>query len=243
MALDCGLDSGHRIIQRLLPTLLDNVAGDYIWPDWPEKHDNPAAWPIWVRHYSAAALATINPLHTAIDEFWNIRAESLVEAFASGVYDRAKEIAALNRLLDCRMKNPVPFHSEPSVQVIAATDNDLPESIERSVINYLVTSETGIYYTYDKSIEKPLSTNDRRFCAWIRALYLLSRFRLWNEFSEEPLNAVWAQRDDSGLWDVGGKVARKPFTSFPLSDSWRRRENRTIDSTVEVLGLLSTVFH
>ena len=242
VALDCGLDSEHRIIQRLLPTLKDYVDGACIWPDGQEKHDNPAAWPIWVRHYSAAALAAIDPFHAAIDEFWHIRAQSLAEAFASGVFDRDAEIAALNRLLDCRMKNPVPFHFEPSLQVITATRMHLPEMVERGVINYLLTSETGIYYVFDCPLEQHRNIEDRKFCAWLRALILLSRFRRWNEFSEASLNAVWAQRNGSGVWDVGGKVARKPFTSFPLSDSWRRKENRIIDSTVEVLGLLSTAF-
>lgn len=160
-------------------------------------------------------------------------------AFASGIFDRDTEIAVLNRLLDCSMKKPVPFHTEPSLFVITATDNELPETVERSVIQYLLTSEAGISYTYEKALEPTPSIEDRHFCAWVRALYLLSRFRLWNEFSEEPFNAVWAQRNDGGMWDVGGKVSRKQFTSFPLSDSWRRKENRTIDSTVEVLGLLS----
>jgi len=240
VALDCGLDQTHPVIRRLLPTLLDYVEGKYLWPDWAEKHDNPAAWPIWVRHYSAAELSTIDRYHPALDEFWRIRAESLEEAFSSGVYDREAEVVALNRLLVCRMKRPVPCQSEPSVKVIVATRNRLPEHLERRVIEFLLTAPRGIYYTCETPLCDYPAITDRRVNGWLRANALMSGFPVWREFLESPYNHLWAQRNEDGLWDVGGAVPRKPFSSFPLSDSWRRRANRVIDSTVQILSLLST---
>ena len=55
----------------------------------------------------------------------------------------------------------------------------------------------------------------------------------------EALNWIWTQRDERGFWDLGSQIARRPYTPFPLSESWRRPENRIIDCTVEMLTLLS----
>ena len=110
VALELGLDRHSSILQKVIPTILDYMDGTAVWSDPPEKHDNPQAWYVWARHFSAAILALIDPHHAQLDEFWNLWAEALQAAFESGTYDRQKEIAALNSLMQCRMKNPVPFH-------------------------------------------------------------------------------------------------------------------------------------
>jgi len=58
----------------------------------------------------------------------------------------------------------------------------------------------------------------------------------------DAVNWIWAQRTPEGFWGLGSRIGRKPWTSFPLSESWRRRQNRVIDCTVEVLSLLSASF-
>jgi hypothetical protein len=242
IALGCGLDRASAIMKRLMPTLLDYVEGKYIWSDRPEKHDNPAAWAIWVRHYSAALLSTIDRCHPLLKEFRRIWEESTAAAFEGGVYDRNKEIEALNRLLHCEMKSPVPFHVKPSLQLLSATKNRLPADLERRVLDYMFRSPVGIYYVTRHELGDFPALHDRRFWAWTRAYALLSRFGLWREFAEEGLNWVWSLRNDEGFWTPGEQVPRRPYAAFPLSESWRRRENRTTDFSVEMLSLLSRAF-
>jgi hypothetical protein len=50
VALDSGLDSQSHVLQKTMATILDYMEGKAVWPDWPEKHDNPSAWWVWVRH-------------------------------------------------------------------------------------------------------------------------------------------------------------------------------------------------
>jgi hypothetical protein len=242
IAVSLGLTVRHPVLTRVIPYILDCMSGASVWPDPPEKHDNPLAWWIWLRHYSAAMLALIEPRHPALDPFWSIRAKTVEAAFASGEYDRGVEIQMLNELLDCRMKNPVPFHVKPSLLVLSATDNRLPESVELSMLSFIMKHPRGMYYVYDRQIGDFPEISSRGFWGWLRAHDLLSRFRSWKRISADAMNWVWDQRTREGFWDFGPGIARKPFTCFPLSESWRTPGSRLIDSSTVVLALLSKRF-
>src|SRR5690606_12813680 len=97
----------------------------------------------------------------------------------------------------------------------------------------------GIYYIYGKAISvlPPILSCD--FWPWLHAHQLLSRFRLWREAAVDALNWIWEQRTADGFWDLGSAVGRRPYSPFPLSESWRKPKDRVIDSTTIVLGLLS----
>jgi hypothetical protein len=239
IALNLGLDGQSPLLSRVLPVLLGYMDGTLVWPDPPEKHDNPQAWYLWVRHFSAAILALIEPRHPRLESYWALWAEAVRETFQSGVYDRQREIAALNALMDCRMKNPVPFHYRYPLLILSATDRRLPDDLERRMLDYVMHAPSGIYYVYEQEISAHPPIDSRGFWQWFCAHKLLSRFRGWKALSTEAVNWIWAQRTDEGFWDLGSKISRKPWTSFPLSESWRRPQNRIIDSTVEMLGLLS----
>jgi hypothetical protein len=219
IALELGLDRHSSILQKAMPIILDYVDGKAIWPDPPEKHDNPQAWYVWVWHFSAAILALIDPHHARLDEFWALWAEALQATFQSGTYDRQEEIVALNALMRCRMKNPVPFHVRYPLLILSATHNRLSDGLERRMLDFVM-----------------------HFGPWFYAHRLLSRFRLWKELAVDGLNWIWKQRTPEGFWDFGSKIGRKPYTGFPLSESWRQSENRIIDCTTTVLGLLSKCF-
>jgi hypothetical protein len=242
IALELGLDLHSAILQKVMPTILDYMDGKAVWPDPPEKHDNPQAWYVWVRHFSAAILALIDRYHVRLDGFWDLWAEAVQAAFQSGTYDRQREIVALNELMQCRMKNPVPFHKRYPLLILSATHNRLPDDLERRMLEFVVHYPAGIYYVYGKDISVLPPLLSRDFWPWFCAHRLLSRFRLWKELAVDGLNSIWEQRTPEGFWDFGSHIGRKPYTGFPLSESWRRPENRTIDCTTTVLGLLSKCF-
>jgi len=238
-ALDIGLDQHSPVLQKVQQAIVGYVEGSTCWPDPPEKHDNPLAWFIWVRHYSAAVMAQIDPRHPLLEEYWHIWAEAVQTAFLTGSYDRHREIEALNSLLKCCMKNPVPFHVKYPLLILSATDNRLPTELERRLLDFLIYHQKGIYYIYDKAISMRPAILSKGFWGWIQAHKLLSRFLLWRMVAQDALDWIWAQRTAQGFWDLGSKIYRKPYTSYPLSETWRRPENRLIDYTVEMLTLLS----
>ena len=242
IALELGLDRHSPVLQKAMPTVLDYVDGTAVWPDPPEKHDNPLAWYVWVRHFSAAILALIDPRDPRLDEFCRLWAEALQAAFQSDAYDRQREIAALNVLMQCRMKNPVPFHKRYPLLILSATHNRFPDDLERRMLDFVMHYPEGIYYVYGKDISVLPPILSRDFFPWFCAHRLLSRFRLWKELSVDAVNWIWEQRTPEGFWDFGSRIGRKPYTGFPLSESWRRPENRITDCTTTVLGLLSKCF-
>jgi hypothetical protein len=188
IALENGLDFRHPVIAKALPRILDYVTGARDWPDPPEKHDNPLAWYIWIRHCSAAALSMIERRHRAIDPFRRIRAEATAAAFASGTYDRTAEIRALNSLLDCRMKNPVPFHVMPSLKVLSATEDRLPGKLEEAMLSFLLRHEGGVYYGYGKRLDLVPKADSKGLWVWIRTHGILSRFPSWKSLGAEAMN-------------------------------------------------------
>jgi hypothetical protein len=242
-ALDSGLDSHSPILLKVQNVILEYMSGKICWPDPPEKHDNPLAWYVGVPHFSAAVLAQIDRYHPRLDEFWDVWSEVVRVAFQSGTYDRQKEIEVLNILLKCRMKKPVPFHVKYPLLILSATHKQLPGSLDLQLLNYVMHSPSGIYYMYDKKISDFPTIQSRGFWGWIYTHELLSRFRAWKEIAEDALNWIWSQRTEDGFWDVASDIGRKPFSSFPLSETWRRSENRKIDGSVEILGLLSRSFN
>ena len=200
IALELGLDRHSSVLQKAIPTILDYVDGKVIWPDRPEKHNNPLAWYVWVRHFSAVILALIDPHHARLDEFWGLWTEALQVAFQSGVYDRQREIVALNSLMKCRMKNPVPFHKRYPLLILSATHNRLPDDLERGMLDFVVHYPAGIYYVYGKDISVLPPLFSRDFWPWLCAHRLLSRFHLWKELLVDGLNWIWEQRTPEGFW-------------------------------------------
>ena len=238
-SLALGLDAAHPILERLYPTLVGYVEGPAIWRDRPEKHGNPEAWPIWVRHFSAAMLASINPADPHLLTCFNQRLDATQKAFATGSYDRGAEVAALNDALVSPMRNPVPFHWLPSLVLLSSRVAHLPQSIEQQILDWMWHESTGVYYLSHVSPGAFPSIGKRGFLQWMRSHEILSRFAAWPAYSIPARDWLWEQRNSDGLWDVGSRASNGTQSAFPLSENWRRQRNRVIDSSVVVLDLLT----
>jgi hypothetical protein len=241
-ALACGLDGGSRLLAQATRRIVEYADGRSTWPDPAEKHDNPLAWGVWVRHFSAAVLALLDPHHPSLEEFWQVWAGAVNASFQGGEYDREKEILVLNQLLNCRMKDPVPFHRKYPLLILSSTRNRLPAGLEQKLLRYVIRAPHGIYYVCNGPLCVFPPISSRNFWNWLQAHKLLSRFGAWKDSSLKAVNWVWAQRTKAGLWDLGPQFSTNPTTGLPLSETWKRPENRLIDSSVEVLDLLRRCF-
>ena len=139
-------------------------------------------------------------------------------SFQSGEYDRQVEIKTLNQLLDCRMKEPVPFHRKYPLLILSAKASDLPADLEQKILAYLLHAPQGIYYVSPGPLSIFPAVSARNFWSWIQAHKLLSRFRSWKAACADAANWIWFQRNAAGFWDPGGNASRRPFSSFPLSE-------------------------
>jgi hypothetical protein len=241
-ALACGLDKDSNIVARTVSFILDHLDGKTTWIDTPEKHDNPHAWPIGIRHLSAANLALINNQHPYLEEFWIYWFKTADAAFASGQYDRSAEIETRNSLDNIKRKNPGAFHTKYHLILLSSTAKALPPHLERQILDYVLDAPHGIYYAYEKRINTFPSITTRRFVSWLLSLRLLSRFPTWSLVGTTALNWIWDQRSTEGLWNFTGYRPWKPVSYLPLSESWRKRKNRVIDCTLLALDILKCTF-
>jgi hypothetical protein len=241
-ALACGLDKNSDLLKATVAFILDHLDGKTTWTDTPEKHDNPEAWPIGIRHISAANLALIDNTHPYLDEFWTYWYKTASAAFASGHYDRKAEIEMRNALDNIKRKNPGAFHTKYHLILLSSTANTLPQQLERMILEFVRDAPGGIYYTYDKNINAFPAIDARWFVSWLLALKLLSRFPTWRKVGSSALNWIWDQRSTEGLWNFTGYRPWKPVSYLPISENWRKRKNRVIDCTVLTLDILMGYF-
>ena len=237
-ALASGLDKNSGILKATVSFILDHLDGNTTWTDTPEKHDNPDAWSIGIRHISAANLALIDDAHPYLDEFWNYWYKTAKAAFASGKYNRKTEIETRNDLDNINRKNPGAFHTKYHLILLSSTDKILPPYLERLILDYVMDAPHGIYYTHEKRINTHPTIDARRFVGWLLTHRLLSRFPTWRRVSAPALNWIWEQRSIDGLWNFTGYRPGTPVSYLPISESWRKPKNRVIDCTLLALDVL-----
>jgi hypothetical protein len=241
-ALAAGLDRECDILKKTVAFIVDHLDGKTTWIDPPEKHDNPDAWPIGIRNISAANLALIDNSHSYLDEFWNYWLTTTEAAFASGKYDRQAEIETRNILDNIKRKYPGAFHTRYPLILLSSTNKMLPPHLENMILEYVMNASHGIYYIYERQINTFPAADTRRFVSWLLALKLLSRFPTFCRIGAPALNWLWDQRTAEGLWNFTGYRPWKPVSYLPVSESWRKRQNRVIDCSLLALDILVHCF-
>lgn len=118
-----------------------------------------------------------------------------------------------------------------SFHIVSIVQGRLEPEVEEKFVDYIMKNEKGIYYiAKGKLLELPLDFMSRETSRFIYAHTLLSRYACYKDKCSYVVEWLMENRDEDGFWDLGSKVKDGVF--FPLSDSWRKRLNRKIDSTV-----------
>jgi len=242
LALDYGLDKNSILLRRTVDYILDHLDGKLEWSDPAEKHDNPAAWPIETRMYSASILALIDNCHPSLDRYWDYWNTVLSAAFGSGVYNSQVEKTERIRLDNCIRKRPLPFHVKHPLIIITSTRRTLDEELQDRILDFVMNNPQGIYYVYSKRLNDFNAIAARDVFFWLQAQMIIGRFKLWREKSEPALEWIWTKKNKNGLWDFGSGIPRRPMLSFPLSTSWKKGKDRVIDQSVCVLEFLSKYY-
>lgn len=238
LALESGLDNHDELLSKTVAFITDHIDGKTMWRDKPEKHDNPHAWFVIIPYISAANLALIDNEHEKLEYFRDTWIEIVSHAFQGKAYDRKVEIEVSNRVLNCEMKSPPRFHTKYPLILLSSTKKPIDPELERLILTYVLSNPTGIYYMYTGKLADMPQVTEKSFYSWLKSQMILSHFPNWFRFSEAFVADILYQRYDDGLWIFSDRIARRPNTALPLSENWRRKENRGIDCTVMVLQLL-----
>jgi len=232
-----GVDPKHPVLQKVARFTERVLQGEDIWHQRCEKHDTERWWlEMFMPLVSAAMLSLLDPHHPLVRQHAEVWREFVLAAFAHGEYDPLAETAAQYGYFKIKTKRTIPFYNYYCVLLLSSQKGILPPDIERKVFEYCLHREAGMYYIYDKnpSCLVPISDTKNSY-HWLRNLSIIARFSVWDEYKDSYYDWVWQQRTLDGLWDLGNK----PRGFLQLSDSWRQRKNRIIDSSVYVLRFLA----
>lgn len=235
-ALWMGLEPGHPALQKTVIFLEKVLRGEDIFHQRCEKHDNPRWWlEMFMPLCAAATLSLLAPGHPLLEKpvlWWRSFAEA---AFAGEEYDPEAEWEAQYAHFEVKTKRRIPCYGYYNVLLLTAEKGVLPPALDQKILAYCLHREEGMYYIYGKNPSRlvPIEAT-KDFYHWLRTLTILSRFAGWEQYKTTYYNWVWQQRNADGFWDL----TKKPWGFLRLSDSWRTRKNRIIDSSITVLRFL-----
>lgn len=241
-SLSLGLDKEHPCLRKASYYLVKVLNNEESW-DQSEKQDNIRWWPeMFVPLVSAAMLSIIDPHHEILEQHRHRWASFAEVAFSQGNYDKQAESKAQHDYFGFVTKRTIPAYGYYNLLLLAPTDKAyfLSDATDRALVDYAMNEIDEIYYVYNRPLSElvPIGTekrDSRDSCHWLRALSLVSQFKGWLKYKERYYEWVLSQRNEEGLWELPKKPRR---FDFPLSDSWRTRKNRIIDSTIMVLRFL-----
>lgn len=228
-----GLTKDDEPISRALAYMEHNLLQPHPTVFFEKKHDSKIYGDLmlatWIRLFDPDNKAAL-----PVAKKW---AKIISSAFQSGEYSQVdyvsayeKEFSKLNPKANC-LTDFVVFYQ------LALLPGLLNREIESSMLDYVIQHQRGIVYIYDHRLEiLPKQFASKEANRYLAALELLSHFSLASEKLGFAIEWLKSQQDKNGLWDMGPSA--NDGIHFPLSDSWRKPEDRKRDCTVSVKKLL-----
>lgn len=193
-------------------------------------------WELYTQLMLSTWIKIYDPENELAVEFAGKWAAVIEATFESGEADSDAYREAYIRKFGSNTKAPreVDFST---FYVISLLKGMLTDETERRMLDYVIAHPKGIYYIYDKPLNRPPDNfKSRQASCYLGAIELLADYKT----AKEKLGFVvdWLEqfKDENGQWDMGAKA--KDDVYFPLSDSWRKGEYRKEDCTYRITELL-----
>ncbi|MFV0399462.1 MAG: hypothetical protein ACK5LX_02430 [Oscillospiraceae bacterium] len=221
-------------IRRAVSYLEDCMAGRTAITDPTEKTHY---WPLFTRMMFATWLLRFVPGHPEAAKVAKQWAEVIAAAFASGAYSPENYSAAYLEVFGraARGDRNIDFVSFYQISLLA---EEIASEIEDAYFDYVISHEGGIYYYGRRAVAELPDFHSKAASSYLAQIELLCRYP--NAILREKLAFVRAwlleNRGEDGCWDMS--AAAKDGVWLPLSDSWRKAEDRAGDCTERIERLL-----
>ena len=235
-ALALGLDAAHPALSNAARYIINVMEGRLEFPDRHEKNDR---WSLGMRLFLASTFSRIHPHHAALEQDRRLWLEITQRTFQSGNYDAADEIRAHAALTGARVKDSnLVLDNRYTFNILGSVEGMLSTELERILLGWLWNRPEGIMYLGVPLNEDPPVHAPGQFDRWLASLEMLARlFPQWIHVAGDALDWIWSQKNEEGYWDFG---PRPNYLSYmPLSDNWRKQNNRVFDWTTRILVLLA----
>ena len=123
---------------------------------------------------------------------------------------------------------------------VALLQGVLTPATESLLLDYYLSRPEGIYYIYDKCLNKlPEVFASKKTSYYLAAIELLSGYTQAREKLGFVAEWLDSNKNEEGQWDLGSGV--KDGVYFPLSDSWRNKTDRISDCTERISNILQRI--
>jgi hypothetical protein len=113
----------------------------------------------------------------------------------------------------------------------------LNSEIESAMLYYVLPHKRGIVYIYNSPVNVLPEVYASKKSSWyLSAMELLAIYASAPEKLGFVVKWLLDNRDADGMWDMSAAV--KDGIHFPLSDSWRKPEDRRCDCTTRITKLI-----
>ena len=231
-----GFTIGDPPIQKAVDYMCACLLGERKIDDyWEKTHDwglfTKLMLSTWIRIFEPD-----NPIALSFAKRWST---VITKAFESGTYHAGAYFKAYQEEFSSTPKGgrEIDFSDFYHLHLLCGV---LSKTTEARMIEYILAKPGGIFYVY----QKPLNVLPDVFASletsrYLAAVEILSAYQQ----SKKKLRYVtdWLEhnKDVNGQWDLGAKARDDIY--FPLSDSWRKQENRKADCTERIAALLQSL--
>jgi len=231
-----GLTKDDEPISRAITYMEQNLKQPFPTVFHEKKHDS--------KTYGDLMLATwirlFDPQNKSALVVANKWAKIISSAFHDGQYSNERYITAyedefvkLNPKAGC-LADFVVFYQ------LAILPGLLEDIIESAMLDYILPHKRGIVYIYNGPVNVLPEVFMSKKASWyLYAMELLAAYSSAPKKLGFVVSWLLDNRDTDGMWDMGTVV--KDGIHFPLSDSWRKPEDRRRDCTIRVERLLTAL--
>ena len=231
-----GFTAEDACIQKAVAYLDDCLNGAKVIPDPREKLHN---WDIFCSLMFSTWIRRFTPDNAGANAVATKWARIVAHAFENGVYDHEAYVFAYTEEMGLKPNGGrlVDFVNFYPISLLCGC---LDESTQKSLLDYVLNKEDGIYYIY----ERPLSQLPQRFASrqasrYLAAVELLAGYAGAKEKLSFVTDWLKSNQNPDGTWDLGAEANDKTY--FPLSDDWRKKETRIADCTGRISRLIQTL--
>lgn len=228
-----GLTKEDEPIQKALEYMKSCLLGQRQPPDGREKVLN---WDVFERHMLSTWIKLFEPdnaLALSTAHFW---AEIIAHAFQDGAFspERYAEIY--------RRRIPVLHKGERLIRLsqfymVNLLKGMLDPRTEEAFVDHIIHDDEGILYVYGHRIaDLPQTFASRQTGQYLAALACLSGYTCAPQKLRFAMDWINSNKNGNGLWDLGPDARDGIY--LPLSDSWRKQEDRIRDCTARIEALL-----
>lgn len=232
-ALYIGLDKSDNILFNAFEHIREVFQHKARVPDRGEVNER---WPALIQYQIAAVLEKIEPYNEYADQVWHTWLYIVQRVFREGAYNYEYDRKAQREVFGITGERLVPLPFE----FLLLRRKDIPNRLHQPMLDYCWERhlKNGYFWPEAKLHQLPAFYHQKTR-RWLNSFEFFTSFSGNARYLQGTAEWIMNGRNENGMWDFGPQM-KDPFGYFRYlsTEGWKKRQNRVIDCTVEILVLL-----